>query len=188
MSVNTEPSIRSLLGLDRHPSREPDERVVLERIPEAARVVAGARYAALGIFNEQRDGLELFLTAGADDETPRAVGRHPSGRGVLGALILDPRPLRLSDVARHEVSYGFPPGHPIMRTFLGVPVVICGQVWGNLYLAEKHGGEFGEIDERSAVILAEWAAIAVDRIKNAGGPDHEGPALERGLRREGEAL
>jgi GAF domain-containing protein len=168
MSVDAEPLIRHLLGVDPGRSRELDERVVLKRIPETAREVTGARYAALGILNEQRDGLEGFLTAGVDGATHRAIGRLPCGRGVLGTLVMDAQPLRLRDVAGHAVSYGFPPGHPVMHTFLGVPVVISEQVWGNLYLAEKNGGEFTDVDERSAVILAEWAAIALDGIKNDG--------------------
>ena len=168
MSVDTEPLIRQLLGVDRGRSREPDEQVVLERVPETAREVTGAQYAALGILNEQRDGLERFLTAGVDGATHRAIGRLPCGRGVLGTLVTDAQPLRLADVNEHAVSYGFPPGHPAMHTFLGVPVVIGEQVWGNLYLSEKNAGEFTDVDERSAVILAECAAVALDRIKNAG--------------------
>jgi two-component system, NarL family, sensor histidine kinase DevS len=185
MSVDTEPLILRLLGVDPGPSRAPDERVVLERVPETARKVTGAQYAALGILNEQRNGLELFLTAGVDGATQRAIGHLPRGRGVLGALIADPQPLRLPDVAQHAISYGFPPGHPVMHTFLGVPVVIDAQVWGNLYLSEKSGGEFTEVDERSAVILAERAAIAVDHIKNAGAPDQERPLPQAGVRAAG---
>ena len=84
---------------------------------------------------------------------------------MLGALIEHPRPLRLADVGQHPSSYGFPAGHPVMRSFLGVPVVIRGQVWGNLYLTEKVGGEFTEQDEEAAVILADWAAIAIDNAR-----------------------
>ena len=84
---------------------------------------------------------------------------------MLGALIEHPRPLRLADVGQHPSSYGFPAGHPVMRSFLGVPVVIRGQVWGNLYLTEKVGGEFTEQDEEAAVILADWAAIAIGNAK-----------------------
>jgi two-component system, NarL family, sensor histidine kinase DevS len=80
----------------------------------------------------------VFL--GIDDETRRLIGPFPRGRGVLGELIRDPRPLRLADVTQHPRSYGFPPGHPPMTTFLGVPVVIRGEAYGNLYLTDKAGG------------------------------------------------
>ncbi len=185
MSVETEGLIRHLLGVEPGPSSALDEQVVLERVPETAREVTGAEYAALGILNEQRNGLGLFLTAGVDGATHRAIGHLPRGRGVLGALIVDPQPLRLPDVAQHAISYGFPPGHPVMHTFLGVPVVIDAQVWGSLYLSEKNGGEFTELDERSAVILAERAAIAVDQIRNGGAPDQERPVRHAGFRAAG---
>src|SRR5207244_11617463 len=91
---------------------------------------AGARYAALGVLDEQRTELERFVTAGIDRATHRMIGELPRGRGVLGVLIEDPRPLRLADVGKHPESYGFPPGHPAMRSFLGVPIMIRGQAWG----------------------------------------------------------
>ena len=138
---------------------------MLDRVLEAAREVTGARYAALGILNEQHSALEQFLTAGVDEATHRAIGDLPRGRGVLGALIEHPQPLRLADVGQHPSSYGFPAGHPPMRSFLGVPIVIRGQAWGNLYLTEKAGGEFTESDEEAAVILADWAAIAIENAR-----------------------
>jgi len=145
---------------------ELDQRVVLDRVLETAREITGARYAALGILNSQHSELEQFLTAGVDDETHRAIGDLPRGRGVLGALIEHPQPLRLADVGRHPASYGFPAGHPPMRSFLGVPIVIRGQAWGNLYLTEKQGeDQFSEQDEEAAVILADWAAVAIDNAR-----------------------
>jgi signal transduction histidine kinase len=157
--------IRRLLDVGRTLTRELDQRIVLDRLLDTAREVTGARYAALGILNEQKNGLEQFLTVGVDEATHRAIGDLPRGRGVLGALIAHPQPLRLRDVGQHPSSYGFPAGHPVMRSFLGVPVVIRGQVWGNLYLTEKEGGEFSEADEEAAVILAEWAAIAIENAR-----------------------
>ena len=132
---------------------------------EVACELTGARYAALGVLDEDRHELERFITHGIDEETRRAIGDLPRGRGVLGLLIEQPQPLRLADVGRHPRSYGFPPGHPPMSTFLGVPVMIRGHAWGNLYLTEKEAGEFDEADEQSAVILAEWAAIAVENAR-----------------------
>jgi signal transduction histidine kinase len=144
---------------------ERDFAAVLERVLETARELTGARYAALGILNERRSELEQFLTSGIDEQTHRAIGDLPRGRGVLGVLIEHPEPLRLDDVGQHPSSYGFPAGHPPMGSFLGVPVLIRGQAWGNLYLTEKAGGSFTERDEEAAVILADWAAIAIDNAR-----------------------
>ena len=145
---------------------ELDLETVLERVLQTAGELTGARYVALGVLDEARRELAQFLTRGIDDDTHRAIGDLPRGRGVLGVLIDDPRPLRLADVGDHPRSYGFPPGHPPMRTFLGVPVLIRGQACGNLYLTEKADGEpFTAEDEEAVVVLADWAGIA---IENAG--------------------
>ena len=98
--------------------------------------------------------MKQFLTAGIDEETRRAIGDLPRGRGVLGTLIEHPEPLRLADVGQHPSSYGFPTGHPPMRSFLGVPVLVRGQAWGNLYLTEKQDGEFTRGRRGGRVILA----------------------------------
>ena len=158
--------IRRLLDVGRVLTTELDAGLVLDRVLEAAREITGARYAALGILNEEHTELEQFLTSGVDEDTRRAIGDLPRGRGVLGALIEHPQPLRLSDVGRHPSSYGFPAGHPVMHSFLGVPIVIRGQVWGNLYLTEKAEGEFTEADEEAAVVLADWAAIAIANARS----------------------
>ena len=141
---------RSLFG-------EGDPEVIYERILEGARDLTGARYAALGVLNERRDALVRLYTAGIDEHTRRTIGDPPRGRGVLGLLISDPKPLRLTDVACDAASYGFPPGHPVMRSFLGVGVHVRGEARGNLYLTDKPG-EFDESDEEVAMILADWAA------------------------------
>jgi signal transduction histidine kinase len=165
MTAASEQSIRRLLAVGRALTTELDQRTVLDRVLEEARNITGARYAALGILNEQQSGLEQFLTAGIDEAGRRAIGDLPRGRGVLGKLIEDPRPLRLADVGQDPSSYGFPAGHPAMRSFLGVPIAIRGEVWGNLYLTEKSEGEFTEADEEAAVILADWAAIAIGNAR-----------------------
>jgi signal transduction histidine kinase len=157
--------IRRLLDVGRMLMSELDFAALLERVLETARELTGARYAALGILNERRSELEQFLTSGIDEQTHRAIGELPRGRGVLGALIEHPEPLRLDDVGQHPSSYGFPAGHPPMGSFLGVPVLIRGQAWGNLYLTEKEGESFTERDEEAAVILADWAAIAIDNAR-----------------------
>jgi len=154
--------VRRLLAVGRSLTSELDRGVVLERVLETARQMTGARYAALGILNAEHTGLESFLTSGLDDRERAQIGDLPRGRGVLGVLIDHPQTLRLSDVSGHSESYGFPAGHPVMRSFLGVPIVIRGHVWGNLYLTEKAGGDFTERDEEATVLLAGWAAIAID--------------------------
>ncbi|MBK5117541.1 MAG: GAF domain-containing protein, partial [Thermoleophilia bacterium] len=114
---------------------------VLANVLEAAIEITGARYAALGVLNAERSGLENFIHKGIDEQTRKRIGDPPTGKGALGILIEDPRPLRLADVGSDPRSYGFPPGHPPMKTFLGVPITIRGEPWGNLYLTEKAGGE-----------------------------------------------
>jgi GAF domain-containing protein len=135
--------------------------VALDSVPELARELTGARYAALAILNEQGTGLERFLTAGVDEDTRRAIGHPPRGRGALGELILHPQPLRVADVRRCPSSYGFPHGHPVMSTFLGVPVMIRGHAWGSLHVAEKAEGRFTDADEQAIVGLAKEAADTI---------------------------
>jgi two-component system, NarL family, sensor histidine kinase DevS len=157
--------LRELIDVGRSLVAELDPEVVFRKVLEVACELTGARYAALGVLDEDRHELERFITHGIDEEGRRAIGNLPRGRGVLGLLIEQPRPLRLSDVGTHPRSYGFPPGHPPMSTFLGVPVMIRGHAWGNLYLTEKNDGEFDEADEHSAMVLAEWTAIAVENAR-----------------------
>jgi signal transduction histidine kinase len=176
-------TIRRLLEVGRTLVAELDPEAVLDRILEEAREITGSRYAALGVMNEERSELERFLTLGADAATHRAIGELPHGRGVLGVLIEDPRPLRLPDVGQHPQSYGFPPGHPPMHGFLGVPIVIRGQAWGNLYLTEKQGGgEFTEADEEAAVILADWAGTAIENARLYQSSEGRRQQLERAVR------
>jgi len=157
--------LRRLLDVRRTLASESDYERLLERVLEEGRAITGARYAALGVLDQERVELERFLTSGVDAGTRGAIGEPPRGRGVLGVLVLDPRPLRLADVAEHPDSYGFPAGHPPMRSFLGVPIMIGSEVWGNLYFAEKEDArEFSEADEQAAVILAEWAAKAIANV------------------------
>ena len=120
--------------------RKANVDAVLERVLEAGRDLTGARYAAVGVLDEQRTALERFITLGIDDDTHGAIGDLPRGRGVLGVLITEPQVLRFANVGQHPQSYGFPQGHPPMSSFLGVPISIRGQVYGNLYLTEKRGG------------------------------------------------
>jgi two-component system, NarL family, sensor histidine kinase DevS len=157
--------LRSLLDVGRALVSERDRQALLRRVLEVARELTGARYAALGILDSERREIEGFFTSGIDDETYRAIGDLPQGHGILGELIREPKPLRLRDIAEHPRSVGFPAAHPPMATFLGAPIVIRGEAWGNLYLTEKEQGEFDERDEESLTVLAEWAAIAIDNAR-----------------------
>jgi two-component system, NarL family, sensor histidine kinase DevS len=161
-----EQKLRRLLDVGRALVGELDQESVLDRILEEACAITGARYAALGVLGENRDELERFLTRGIDPATHRAIGDLPRGRGVLGVLIEDPQPLRLADVGEHPQSYGFPAHHPPMGSFLGVPILIRGRAWGNLYLTEKtDGDEFTDEDEEAAVLLAQWAGTAIENAR-----------------------
>ena len=161
-----------------------DLEPLLEQLLHTARDLTGARYAALGILDGRRESLERFLTVGIDGEARRRIGDLPTGRGVLGELIRDPRPLRVHDVTVHPASYGFPPGHPPMRTFLGVPIAIRGEAFGNLYLTEKEGGEeFDQADEAVVVILADWAAVAIENARLYRDADERREELEAAVRR-----
>ena len=152
------------------------------RLLEVARELTGARYAAIGVLDERRERLERFLTAGIDEDTRRVIGQLPGGHGVLGVLIDQPQRLRLADVGAHPQSYGFPLAHPPMKTFLGVPILVEGQAWGNLYLTEKAGGEFSEDDEEAAVVLADWAAIAISNARLYRAVRERRDELERAVR------
>ncbi len=139
---------------------------LLGRIVEAAKEVVGARYGALGILDPNADHLEEFITSGIDDDTVQEIGRHPTGQGVLGLLIANPRPVRIADVGAHSESFGFPPAHPVMHSFLGVPIVVRGTLFGNLYLTDKTGAqEFTAEDEEVTVALAAAAGIAIDNAR-----------------------
>lgn len=139
---------------------------LLKRIVETATALTGARYAALGVIDRTGQGLERFFTTGIDAETRAAIGELPRGRGILGVLIREARPLRLHDIADDPRSVGFPRNHPPMRTFLGVPIVLRGVAYGNLYLTEKEGGaEFSAEDEELTQLLAAQAAVAIENAR-----------------------
>lgn len=143
--------------------------LVLRRIVQTATALVGARYGALGILGEDRR-LQQFVTVGLSDEEYAAIGAEPEGRGIVGLLIQDPRPLRLDDLAEHPASVGVPANHPPMHTFLGVPVRVRGEVFGNLYLTEKTEGAFTDEDEQVVVALAAAAGLAIEnaRLYEAG--------------------
>jgi two-component system, NarL family, sensor histidine kinase DevS len=175
--------LRRLLDVGRALVSELDTEAILKLILDEAREITGARYVALGVLDEQRTELERFITSGVDSDVHHAIGDLPRGRGVLGVLIDDPRPLRLSDVGSHPQSFGFPSGHPPMRSFLGVPILMRGQAWGNLYLTEKTGGQdFSESDEEAAVVLAQWAATAIENARLYEASERRRDEAERAVR------
>jgi signal transduction histidine kinase len=157
--------LRRLLTANRSIVQELSLPAVLHRIVDTARDVAGARYAALGVIGA--DGLlEQFLHVGLDEEAVREIGELPKGRGVLGALIEDPQPIRLTRIADDPRSSGFPDGHPPMTTFLGVPIRSRDAVFGNLYLTDRiDGGPFTAEDEELVLALAATAGIAIENAR-----------------------
>jgi signal transduction histidine kinase len=139
---------------------------LLQLLVETAAGLTGARYAALGVIDVTGRELERFITHGIDPETHAAIGELPRGRGILGVLIRDARPLRLHDIAEDERSVGFPPNHPPMKSFLGVPIVLRGVSYGNLYLTEKEdGADFTDEDEELVTLLASQAAVAIENAR-----------------------
>jgi signal transduction histidine kinase len=154
--VETGIAISSELSLD----------AVLQRITAAAAELTGARYAALGVIDRSGTGLERFVTHGIHESTRAEIGEDPHGRGILGVLIRDATPLRLHDLTEDPRSVGFPPGHPPMRTFVGVPILLRGVAYGNLYLTEKaDGADFTETDEEILALLASQAAVAIENAR-----------------------
>jgi signal transduction histidine kinase len=139
---------------------------VLRRIVEAGCELVGARYGALGVLDERRQGLSEFITIGMTAQQIAHVGSLPRGHGILGLLIVEPKPLRLKDLNEHPERYGFPPHHPPMTSFLGVPILARGEVFGNLYLTEKQGGgEFTDDDEQLIIALATAAGVAIENAR-----------------------
>ncbi|MDX6634880.1 MAG: hypothetical protein QOF06_1083 [Solirubrobacterales bacterium] len=179
-----EERFRRLIDVGSNLLSELDLEAVLKSVVEAARELTGARYAALGVLDRERRELERFINVGIDEETRRDIGNLPRGRGVLGELIREPAPLRLRDVDTHPHAYGFPPGHPPMHSFLGVPIAVRGETYGNLYMTEKMGADgFDDADEEAAVTLASWAGIAIENARLYTTLSEREVEVERALRR-----
>ena len=162
----SESRLRALLEASMAIASELSLDSLLQRLVTTAAELTGAQYAALGVIDHTREQLERFLTAGVDEETHRAIGEPPRGKGILGALITQATPLRLHDLADDPRSVGFPANHPPMHTFLGVPILLRGEAYGNFYLTEKAGGEdFTEEDQEIVSLLAAQAAIAIENAR-----------------------
>ena len=158
--------LRALLDAGIALSSELSLDALLQRLVETAAELTGARYAALGVLDPSGQGLERFLTTGIDEETRAAIGDPPHGRGILGVLIREARPLLLDDLAADPRSVGFPRHHPPMKSFLGVPILQRGIAFGNLYLTEKEGEEpFTEEDVELTQLLAAQAAVAIENAR-----------------------
>lgn len=161
-----EARLRSLLEATVALTSELSLDALLQRVVEVAASITGAQYAALGVIDETGSALERFVTTGIDAETHEAIGDLPRGRGILGVLIRDATPLRLHDIGSDTRSVGFPANHPPMHSFLGVPIVLRGVAFGNLYLTEKAGGQdFDETDEELVTLLAAQAAVAIENAR-----------------------
>lgn len=168
---------------------------VLDRLVVAAREVLAARYAAIGVLNQERTALAKFVTSGLSAAEREAIGPLPSGRGLLGLLITDARPVRVDMIGDDPRSSGFPANHPKMTTFLGVPIRVGTEVFGNLYVTDKIAGSFTEEDELAALALAAQAAVAIGNAQRYGEQERavlnaaraRERAAEDGLRRAIEA-
>jgi len=162
----SEERLRALFAAGLAVTSELSLEALLHRVVETAAELTGARYAALGVIDASGSELEQFLTHGIDEDTRAEIGALPRGRGILGVLIRDAKPLRLHDLAHDPRSVGFPPGHPPMHSFLGVPIVLRGVAYGNLYLTEKRSGEdFTDEDEDLVTLLAGQAAVAIENAR-----------------------
>ncbi|MCU1455698.1 MAG: putative signal transduction histidine kinase [Acidimicrobiales bacterium] len=158
--------LRTLIAAVQAVGSDLDLPTVLRHIVESAVVLVDARYGALGVLDASGAGLSEFINVGMDPTEVAAIGHLPEGHGILGLLIVEPEPLRLAVLGDHPDSFGFPDHHPPMGSFLGVPIRVRGQVFGNLYLTDKQGAdEFSEEDEILAVALAVAAGVAIEKSR-----------------------
>ncbi len=181
-AINASLQAQRLLEISRAVLRAQNVDSILVELLEAAREMTGARFAALGVLDDRRRRFERFLSAGIDAETAAALGPVPVGHGVFGTVIAALEPVRLRDLAAHPDSSGFPPGHPAMSSFLGVPVLIEGRAWGTLYCAEQHDGAFTSEHEQLLSLLGGWAAIAIENAEQTDRSERRRLALEQALR------
>jgi signal transduction histidine kinase len=159
-------SLRQLLDAVMTVGSDLDLPSVLRHIVESAVALVDVRYGALGVLDETGTSLAEFITVGIDEDDRRLIGPLPKGHGILGLLIREPKPIRLPDLAEHPDSYGFPPEHPPMKSFLGVPVRVRDQVFGNLYLTDKTTAEvLTDIDEELVIGLAAAAGVAIENAR-----------------------
>ena len=171
MAVSEE-RLRRLVEANLVVGSEPSLDDVLQKTAELAARLVAARYAALGVLDRTGSHLERLFTTGIDDRTRARIGGLPSDHGVLRVLLREARPVRVADVTQEPHFFGFPPGHPPMRSFLGVPIFVRGVVYGDLYLAEKEDGEFTEADEEIVTLLAAQTGITIEKVQIHDGAVH----------------
>jgi two-component system, NarL family, sensor histidine kinase DevS len=160
-----EAQLRRVIEATRRIHRSRSLDALLREVAESAAELVGARYAALGVIDPTGTHLEQFITVGVDELTRTRIGDLPHGKGILGILIREASPLRLNDMGEDPRSTGFPPGHPAMKSFLGVPIMLRGHAYGNLYLTEKESGDFTDEDQKVVELLASQAAVAVENAR-----------------------
>ncbi|MHC6591653.1 GAF domain-containing sensor histidine kinase [Arthrobacter sp. C152] len=179
--VRAQEHVEGLLGAVVSMAEDLSLEAVLDRVVQSACELVGARYGALGVIGEDQN-LSHFITVGVDEDGARLIGDLPTGHGVLGHLIREPKPLRLHDLGEHPIAVGFPAEHPPMRTFLGVPVRVRDEVFGNLYLTEKvDGQDFTAEDEDFAVALASAAGVAIQNARLYEDSNRRQQWLEAGI-------
>ncbi|MGO8864056.1 MAG: GAF domain-containing sensor histidine kinase [Acidimicrobiales bacterium] len=165
-SIDDPSKLRRVLEATLLIERDLELPALLRHVAEEAQSMTGARYAALGVLNEERTGLAEFVTVGLTADDEKRIGPRPTGRGMLGLLISHPEPLRMADLGAHGESLGFPPNHPPMTSFLGVPIKVRDEVYGNLYLTDKIGwSEFTHDDQALVQVLALAAGIAIENAR-----------------------
>jgi signal transduction histidine kinase len=170
--VDQEVRLRQLIDAGVEVGGEASLDDALQRTVEVAARLVAARYGALGILDRSGSHLERLITTGIDDATRARIGVLPSDHGLLRVLLRDARPVRVADVTKERQFLGLPPGHPPMRSFLGVPIFVRGVVYGDLYLAEKDGGEFTEQDQEIVTLLAAQIAITIEKMQIHEGAIH----------------
>lgn len=163
--LRTQGRLRALLRANQAVVEQSDLTLVLRSIVEAAVELVDAQYGAMGVINPERDALEQFIYVGLSAEDAAAIGHLPDGRGLLGALITDPRPILLAEMEGDPRAAGFPPHHPPMHSFLGVAVRVGDEVFGNLYLTNHSDGGFSEEDEQLLESLAATAGFAIGNAR-----------------------
>jgi signal transduction histidine kinase len=170
--ANREKRLRELTAANIAVGSEAALKDVLQKTVEVAAALVNARYAALGVLDRTGSHLERLLTTGIDETTRTRIGDLPSDHGVLRVLLREARPVRVADVTKEQHFFGFPPAHPQMRSFLGVPIFVRGVVYGDLYLAEKNSGEFTEEDEEIVTLLAAQTGITIEKVQIHEGAVH----------------
>src|SRR5437764_3296463 len=171
-TANRERRLRELAAANVAVGSEASLEDVLQRTADVAAKLVNARYAALGVLDRTGSHLERLITTGIDEATRARIGDLPSDHGVLRVLLREARPVRVADVTKEQHFFGFPPAHPRMRSFLGVPIFVRGVVYGDLYLAEKEDGEFTEADEEIVTLLAAQTGITIEKVQIHEGAVH----------------